>query len=202
MKDVAGNALATNIFSSFTTVTATVSFACCRHSTTPSTVDSGDTQSVELGVKFTASSNGYITGIRYYKSTANTGTHTGSLWSSTGTTVGHRQRSRAKRPAAGNRFSSRPLSPSRPARHMWPAITRPSGHYSVNRSYFSSAVTSGPLQVPASGGVYLYGAGGFPTQSYQASNYWVDVVFSTAPPRRHHAPDCHVLQSWPTARRT
>ena len=32
-------------------------------------------------------------------------------------------------------------------------------------------------------GVYLYGAGGFPTNTFGASNYWVDVVFiaSTAP---------------------
>ena len=31
----------------------------------------------------------------------------------------------------------------------------------------------------ASGGVYLYGTGGFPTQTYQSSNYWVEPVFST-----------------------
>ena len=28
----------------------------------------------------------------------------------------------------------------------------------------------------------LYGAGGFPTLSYNASNYWVDVVLTTTPP--------------------
>ena len=55
------------------------------------------------------------------------------------------------------------------------------GHYALNRSFFTSSFLSGPLQVPINGGVYLYGAGGFPTQSYQGSNYWVDVVFSTIP---------------------
>jgi hypothetical protein len=30
------------------------------------------------------------------------------------------------------------------------------------------------------GGVYLYGAGGFPTNSFQATNYWVDVLFSAS----------------------
>ncbi len=34
----------------------------------PSTVDSGDGHNVELGVKFTPSTDGYITGIRFYKS--------------------------------------------------------------------------------------------------------------------------------------
>ena len=37
-----------------------------------------------LGVKFVPQSSGYITGVRFYKGTGNTGTHTGTLWSSTG----------------------------------------------------------------------------------------------------------------------
>ena len=41
---------------------------------------------------------------------------------------------------------------------------------------------TGPLTALADGaaggnGVYRYGAGGFPDQTYNASNYWVDVVF-------------------------
>ena len=39
-----------------------------------------DTAAVELGVKFRADVNGYITGIRFYKGSTNTGTHVGSLW--------------------------------------------------------------------------------------------------------------------------
>jgi hypothetical protein len=48
----------------------------------------------------------------------------------------------------------------------------------VNRSYFTSPFTSGPLHVAANGGVYRYGSGGFPKNTYQASNYWVDVLFA------------------------
>ena len=51
----------------------------------PATVDSGDTTSVELGVKFKADYNGSITGVRFYKASTNIGTHIGSLWSSSGT---------------------------------------------------------------------------------------------------------------------
>ena len=37
--------------------------------------------------------------------------------------------------------------------------------------------------MPANGGVFQYGsAAAYPTQSYQSSNYWVDVVFSLTPP--------------------
>ena len=40
---------------------------------------------MELGVKFRASTNGTITGIRFYKGPQNTGTHVADLWSATGT---------------------------------------------------------------------------------------------------------------------
>jgi len=40
-------------------------------------------------------------------------------------------------------------------------------------------VTNGPLTALAAGGVYAYGpASTFPTDTYNASNYWVDVVYS------------------------
>ncbi len=55
---------------------------------TPVTVDSGDGQAVELGVKFRSDTNGTVTGLRFYKASANTGIHVGHLWSSTGTLLG------------------------------------------------------------------------------------------------------------------
>ena len=68
------------------TPTATGCSACTiwPSSATPTSSDP-DTSSVELGVKFKADVNGSITGIRFYKGTANTGTHIGSLWTATGT---------------------------------------------------------------------------------------------------------------------
>ena len=51
----------------------------------PGTVDGGPDSAVELGVKFRSDVAGSITGIRFYKATANTGTHLGNLWSSNGT---------------------------------------------------------------------------------------------------------------------
>src|SRR5262249_38893843 len=55
---------------------------------TPAIVDGGDTASVELGVKFRSDVAGRITGIRFYKSPGNTGTHIGSLWSASGARLG------------------------------------------------------------------------------------------------------------------
>src|SRR3974377_1904384 len=44
-----------------------------------------DGQPLEIGVKFRSDVAGYITGLRFYKGAANTGTHIGNLWSNTGT---------------------------------------------------------------------------------------------------------------------
>ena len=40
---------------------------------------------VELGAAFTPAKDGTVTAIRFYKGAGNTGTHTGSLWTASGT---------------------------------------------------------------------------------------------------------------------
>ncbi len=56
------------------------------------------------------------------------------------------------------------------------------GAYADTSNYFTTAHTNGSLTAPASAGVYAYGGtsttGIFPTNTYQASNYFVDVVFN------------------------
>jgi hypothetical protein len=55
------------------------------------------------------------------------------------------------------------------------------GHYAATTNGLASAVTNGPLTALAGGGVYAYGsASTFPTNTWNASNYWVDVVYSTS----------------------
>ena len=48
-------------------------------------LDQQDSNAVELGMRFKADLDGSITGVRFYKSAANTGTHVGSLWTTSGT---------------------------------------------------------------------------------------------------------------------
>lgn len=61
------------------------------------------------------------------------------------------------------------------------------GGYAFDAAYFASAgVNNSPLQALANGldggnGVYRYGATGFPANTYNANNYWVDVVFRPSP---------------------
>ena len=62
------------------------------------------------------------------------------------------------------------------------------GDYSVDANYFATAHTNGSLtalgqlEPVAATDVYAYGTGAiFPTNSFNASNYWVDVVFNGSP---------------------
>jgi hypothetical protein len=54
------------------------------------------------------------------------------------------------------------------------------GHYSATPNYFGGVgVDNPPLHVPAGGGVYGYGPGSvFPSNTFNGTNYWVDVVFT------------------------
>ncbi|MFD0737579.1 DUF4082 domain-containing protein, partial [Planotetraspora mira] len=60
-----------------------------------------------------------------------------------------------------------------------------SGFYSITRPYFASQYVNGLLTALASGasggnGVFTYGATNtFPTSSFSATNYWVDLVFNS-----------------------
>ncbi len=56
-----------------------------RYDKTPTVVSDSDTAAVELGMKFRADQDGFVSGVRFYKGSANTGTHTGSLWKADGT---------------------------------------------------------------------------------------------------------------------
>ncbi len=152
---------------------------------TPSQPDSGDGASVEIGVKFTSSTNGQLTGIRFYKASANTGTHIGTLWSSTGTELA--QATFTNETASGWQtvlFSS-PVSITAGTTYV-AGYLDPNGHYTGINNGFNSAVTNGPLTAVANStsanGVYAYASSPtFPSNSYSASNYYVDVLFATTP---------------------
>jgi hypothetical protein len=154
----------------------------------PSVIDAGDGSSVEIGVKFTASTVGSITGIRFYKAAANTGTHIVGLWTASGTLMG--QATAGQESASGWQEVEFPSPVSITAGTTYVAgYFAPVGHYSAISSQFSSAVANGPLTAIANGtspnGVYAYGGSpSFPSNSYNATGYGVDVMFSnvqTAP---------------------
>ncbi|WP_430523390.1 DUF4082 domain-containing protein [Rhizobium binxianense] len=147
---------------------------------TPAVVNTNDTSAVELGVKFQTSLAGTVTGIRFYKGDLDTGTHTGSLWSSTGTRLATLTFTNETASGWQTAYFTSPVSLTAGQTYTASYHTN-SGHYSATTGYFTSNVTSGPLTAPASGnGVYRYGSSSlFPTSTFQSTNYWVDVMFTT-----------------------
>ena len=155
---------------------------------TPANPAENDSAAVEVGVKFRSDTAGSITGIRFYKGAGNTGTHVGSLWSSTGTRLASVTFSGETATGWQQATFAGPVSITAATTYV-ASYYAPSGHYSADASYFTgNAVTSSPLTALADGtdggnGVYRYGSGGgFPNSTYQASNYWVDVVFAGGAP--------------------
>ncbi|MBY5914328.1 DUF4082 domain-containing protein [Rhizobium leguminosarum] len=149
-------------------------------SATPAVVNTNDTSAVELGVKFQTSVAGTVTGIRFYKGNLDTGTHTGSLWSSTGTQLATLTFTNETASGWQTAYFTSPVSLTAGQTYTASYHTNV-GHYSSTTGYFTSNVTSGPLTAPASGnGVYRYASNSlFPTSTYQSTNYWVDVMFTT-----------------------
>ena len=166
--------------------------------TTPATVSANDTSAVELGVKFRADVTGQVTALRFYKGPQNTGTHVGHLWTSTGTLLA--SVTFTGESASGWQQVTLPTPVSVTANTTYVASYHaPVGRYAFNSAYFTAEYVKAPLRGLASGasggnGVYKYGASGsgVPTQTFNAANYWVDVVFNTSgsPPPPPPPPTC------------
>jgi hypothetical protein len=186
VQDPNGNLLLSDYIWSFATESAPAPCPCSiwTPTTTPTIVDSGDGQSVEVGVKFSAEQTGFITGIRFYKSPANTGTHIGNLWTSAGVQLSSASFTNETSSGWQQVDFTSPVAVAAGTTYI-ASYYAPVGHYSVDSEFFATAgVDTPPLQALAnttsSNGVFLYSStSAFPTDSHNASNYWVDVVFAT-----------------------
>jgi hypothetical protein len=168
---------------SITIAAAPTNLTIWPSTTVPTLVDAGPDSAVELGVKFKSDNNGTISGIRFYKASTNTGTHVGNLWSSTGTLL-------ASAPFVGETASGwqqvnfgTPIPITAGTVYVASYHTN-TGHYSDDVNYFASkGMDSPPLHALANSvsanGVYAYGSSSaFPNQTWNTSNYWIDVVFN------------------------
>jgi WD40 repeat protein len=167
---------------SITIAAAPTNLTIWPSTTVPALVDAGPDSAVELGVNFKSDNNGAISGIRFYKASTNTGTHVGNLWSSTGTLLA--SATFTGETASGWQQVSFATSVPITANTVYVASYHSNtGHYSDDMNYFASkGMDSPPLHALANSvsanGVYSYGVSStFPNQTWNASNYWVDVVF-------------------------
>lgn len=158
-------------------------------SVTPGVSDITDeNRPLEVGVKFRTDVSGFVRGIRFYKGAFNTGAHTGTLWTSSGTQL------------ANGTFSGETASGWQEMRFATPVAVSAdttyvasyhssTGYYSATTDFFkTTGVDNSSLHLLRDGddggnGVFNYSTGTiFPTRSARSSNYFVDVIFLPNPP--------------------
>jgi hypothetical protein len=181
-----------NVESSSPSVSVDVGCPCTMAgpNVTPWQVDPGDAGAIEVGVRFKADLDGTITGVRFYKATANIGTHIGNLWSTNGTLL-------ARGTFAGESASgwqqltfSTPVDITAGTTYV-ASYYAPRGHYSQSAEYYyapspvgGNTLDSPPLHAISSNyggsnGVFTYaGATTFPSSTEDGENFAVDVAFT------------------------
>ena len=142
-----------------------------------------DRLSLETGMKFQASRNGFISGIKFYKSTTGSSNFSGHLWSRTGTLLASVDFTPTT--AVGWQEVALPTPVSITAGISYVvSVWSASGDYTFTRPYFNNgSISNGPLTalgnlVDGPNGVYIYSnTPAFPNNSYLPTNYWIDPVF-------------------------
>jgi hypothetical protein len=180
-----GNAPASNV--STITVTGSTPDGCpCTIFTNQVPVINNqrdNTVGIVVGTRFRTSVDGFVTALRYYKGIGNTGTHIGQLWTSSGTLLA--QATYVNESGSGWQVVTLPTPVAITAGVSYIVTYYSSdGYYSTTGGFFNSSVVNGPLTAPAdavgaNNGVYSYSfSPAFPTETYQAENYFVDVIFN------------------------
>ena len=161
---------------------------------TPYIASDTDSGSYELGMKFQSSVTGWVAGVRFYKGTGNGGTHTGSLWTSSGTLLATGQFYSETASGWQTMLFASPVQISANTTYLV-SYYDPQGHYSVDEELFASQVSTPPLtavkanymQAGGDNGVFNAGGPGFPTHMNDSWSYSVDVIFDTTQPPSHPA---------------
>lgn len=153
----------------------------------PSDLDLNDASDIEVGTKFTASVNGFVRGVRFYKGPGSSGTFTGKLYDFNNPATPLANANFVTSPSGWQQvlFSS-PVAIAAGTTYVV-SVYSSTGDYSSSDGYFNVPLVSGSLTAPAgdngttssSNGLYLYGSG-MPINSYNNSSYFVDVVFTPA----------------------
>jgi hypothetical protein len=138
-----------------------------------------DGSPVELGVRFTVSTSGSVVALRFLKTSKNVGTHTGSLWSSSGTRLA--RVTFTNETATGWQVArlSKPVAILAGRTYVASYHTN-AGHYAQLEGAFAGGATFGNSTMRATAGVYRYGLSGYPRRTWHNSAYFVDALFAAS----------------------
>ncbi len=154
--------------------------------TVPKITDDGASTPVEVGVRFRSDIDGFVSGVRFYKTQPFDGPQVANLWSTDGTLLA--TANFAGEPTTGwhDVVFAAPVPVAAGTPYV-ASVFMPMSHYALDPRYFFPAGFDRPPlhapgnQVGAGNGVYSYGTvSSFPDSTFNESNYWIDVRFVTA----------------------
>jgi hypothetical protein len=143
-----------------------------------------DDNPVELGMKFTSHTSGYVKGIRFFSANHVSASYTGHLWSEDGNQLASAEFSNVTANGWQEVYFTEPVLIEANKVYVASYYTSAGVYAATGYGLNESVSNGGSLTILSNAtdggnGVYSYG-GGFPAYTYHATNYWVDVIFSTA----------------------
>lgn len=178
--------------------------------TTSTDVGGDNTESgQEVGLRFQSSIATFITGIRFYKTAGNIGTHIGELYTNTGTRLA--QATFTSETATGWQtvnFAT-PIAITANTTYV-AAYFSSQGFYTEDNNYFNTtpvvntnlkAMIDGlaggdaiPDATNSANGPYIYASTPtFPANAFHGANYWVDVISTIQPSGTNQIPFGHII---------
>lgn len=154
----------------------------------PADTITNDPTDYELGVRFTANTSGAVTELRYFRGApdaADTDIRVLNLWSSAGVKLASAT-IQSDPGESGWQTATLATPVQLTGGSTYTASYGTTQNYVATNGYFTTvhAGTDGLISAPAgSNGVFAANTTGvFPNQSWQSSNYWVDIGFTPDPP--------------------
>ena len=155
-------------------------------SNSPTFNNYNDNDTQTLGTRFRPDEDGLVVGVRFYKSAPMTATHKGSLWGPTGSRLATGTFQNESATGWQTLIFDTPVAVT--AGTTYTTSYSMFGAYIATGAYFTTTpVDTGVLTTLATNqsddigwtgnGVYASGDNVYPTNSYNGSNYWADVVF-------------------------
>ncbi len=137
------------------------------------------TSPIELGLRFSSSVNGVVTGVEFYKGYRNGGTHVGILADDSGKRLATVTFTNESRSGWQYAAFAKPIAITAGKTYRV-SYTSPQGRYALTESYYARARTSGPLRAPANAAFHKYEWDRTYMTADRGENYWVDVRFRPA----------------------
>ncbi len=152
------------------------SFMLWDETASPRVASDPDNGAVTLGLRFTADVDASLNALRIYVGDENMNVNAVDVWSDDGARLAHQ--SITGLGAGGWQTVDLVATLALEAGESYVvSYHTTNGHYPVSQQFFDAGWDAGPISLGANAGVYAYGsADNFPSQTYRASNYWVDIV--------------------------